>query len=64
VGGAWRGITDFLELQPDGTYKVAVTKVARLARPSPYLQLCFYTEQVASIQGREPKLMHAAAGAA
>src|SRR5262245_30037588 len=29
----WRGRADFLELQPDGTYEVVDTKLARHAKP-------------------------------
>jgi predicted RecB family nuclease len=40
VHNGWRGIADFLELQPDGVYQVADTKLARHARPYHLLQLC------------------------
>src|SRR6266536_2444364 len=53
---------DFLERQPDGTYEVADTKLARHSKPSYILQLCFYSEQVARIQGREPDRMHVVLG--
>ncbi len=62
VDGAWRGIADFLERRPDGSYEVSDTKLARHARPYHLLQLCFYTEQVARIQGREPQRMHVVLG--
>jgi predicted RecB family nuclease len=62
VEGDWRGIADFLERQSDGSYEVADTKLARHARPHHLLQLCFYTEQVARIQGREPEWMHVVLG--
>jgi predicted RecB family nuclease len=58
----WRGIADFLERLPDGSYEVVDTKLARHARPEHVLQLCFYTEQLARIQGREPELMHVVTG--
>jgi predicted RecB family nuclease len=58
----WRGIADFLERLPDGSYEVVDTKLARHARPEHVLQLCFYTEQLARIQGRLPKLMHVVTG--
>ncbi len=58
----WRGIADFLERLPDGSYEVLDTKLARHARPEHVLQLCFYTEQLARIQGREPELMHVVTG--
>src|SRR6266511_4321112 len=58
----WTGRADFLELQPDGGYEVVDTKLARHAKPYYILQLCFYTEQVARIQGRSPQLMHVVLG--
>jgi predicted RecB family nuclease len=58
----WRGRADFLELQPDRTYEVVDTKLARHAKPYYILQLCFYCEQVARIQGRAPRLMHVILG--
>ena len=58
----WRGRADFLELQPDGTYEVVDTKLARHAKPYYILQLCFYSEQVARIQGRPPAQMHVVLG--
>jgi predicted RecB family nuclease len=58
----WTGRADFLELQPYGGYEVVDTKLARHAKPYYILQLCFYTEQVARIQGRAPKLMHVVLG--
>jgi predicted RecB family nuclease len=58
----WRGIADFLERLPDGSYEVVDTKLARHARPEHVLQLCFYTEQLARIQGRQPELMHVVTG--
>jgi predicted RecB family nuclease len=60
--GNWRGIADFLERLPDGSYEVVDTKLARHARPEHVLQLCFYTEQLARILGREPELMHVVTG--
>ena len=58
----WRGIADFLERLPDGSYEVLDTKLARHARPAHVLQLCFYTEQLARIQGRQPERMHVVTG--
>ena len=40
------------------SYEVADTKLARRSKPAHVLQLCFYSEQVARIQGREPERMH------
>ena len=58
----WHGLADFLELQPVGTYEVVDTKLARRAKPAHLLQLCFYTEQVARIQGSWPTYMHVVNG--
>lgn len=58
----WRGIADFLERQPDGSYEVADTKLARSAKPYFLLQLAFYSEQVGRIRGRLPDRMHVVLG--
>jgi predicted RecB family nuclease len=58
----WRGFADFLERQPDGAYEVVDTKLARHAKPYYVLQLCFYSEQVARVQGHEPERMHVVLG--
>jgi uncharacterized protein len=58
----WRGRADFVERQPDGSYEVVDTKLARHARPAHVLQLCLYTEQVARITGRLPRAMHVVTG--
>ena len=58
----WRGIADFLERQPDGTYEAADTKLARHVKPYFILQLCFYSEALARIQGRAPTHMHVVLG--
>jgi uncharacterized protein len=64
VVDGWRGIADFLERveRPSAlgsySYEVLDTKLARRARPSHALQLCFYSEAVARIQGAAPE--HAA----
>ncbi|MDQ3894099.1 MAG: TM0106 family RecB-like putative nuclease, partial [Actinomycetota bacterium] len=62
--GDWRGLADFLErverpskLGP-WSYEVADAKLARRPKPRHVLQLCFYSEQVARIQGVEPQFMH------
>src|SRR5919106_2750900 len=64
----WRGFADFLErvetpsaLGP-WSYEAADTKLARHAKPHHVLQLCFYTEQLARLQGREPEWMHVLLG--
>jgi uncharacterized protein len=56
--GTWHGYADFVELQPDGGYEAVDTKLARSARPGHVLQLCFYAEQVARIQGRPVENVH------
>jgi predicted RecB family nuclease len=62
VHDGWRGVADFLERQPDGSYEAADTKLARTSKPSHILQLCFYTEQLARVTGREPAFMHVLLG--
>jgi predicted RecB family nuclease len=62
VDDDWHGLADFLELQIDGTYEVVDTKLARRAKPAHLLQLCFYTEQVARLQGSRPREMHVVNG--
>ena len=58
----WRGVADFLMRQPDGTYEALDTKLARSAKPAYILQLLFYNEQLARIQGREPDHIHVLLG--
>jgi uncharacterized protein len=60
--GRWRGLADFLERQPDGSYEAVDTKLARRAKPSYILQLCFYSEQLARVQGRTPRHIHVVLG--
>ncbi len=62
LGDGWRGVADFLERQPDGTYEAVDTKLARSAKPAYILQLCFYSEQLARLQGREPEQIHVLLG--
>jgi predicted RecB family nuclease len=62
VDGDWRGLADFLERRPDGDYEAIDTKLARHARPGHVLQLCFYTEQIARLQGEMPGAMHVVNG--
>jgi uncharacterized protein len=62
AGGRWRGVADFLERQPDGTYEAVDTKLARHAKPAYILQLCFYSERLARIQASEPKQIHVLLG--
>src|SRR4051812_35678502 len=44
------------------SYEVADTKLARRAKPYFILQLCFYSELVARIQGLEPELIRVILG--
>ena len=60
--GRWRGQADFLERQADGTYEAVDTKVARSAKPAYILQLCFYSDQLARIQGAAPARIHVLLG--
>jgi predicted RecB family nuclease len=58
----WRGAADFVVRTADGSYEAVDTKLARHAKPPHVLQLCFYTEQLARIQGRMPAAMHVVTG--
>src|ERR687892_790459 len=58
----WRGVADFLERQPDGTYEAVDTKLARHAKPAAVLQLCFYSQELGRIQGRMPEWLHVVLG--
>ena len=62
VDSGWRGVADFLERQADGSYEALDTKLARHAKPAYILQLCFYSGQLARIQGREPAQIHVLLG--
>jgi predicted RecB family nuclease len=56
--GRWRGFADFLERQPSGGYEPVDTKLARSAKPAHVLQLLFYAEQVARVQGAPVERVH------
>ena len=58
VDGEWRGLADFVERQPDGSYEAVDTKLARHGKPEHILQLCFYSEQIERITGRQPEKLH------
>jgi predicted RecB family nuclease len=60
--GRWRGQADFLMRTADGTYEALDTKLARSAKPAYILQLCFYSEQLARLQGARPRHMHVLLG--
>ena len=66
--GDWQGHADFLVRvdRPSSlgnwSYEVADTKLARHAKPYFLLQLSFYSEQLARLQGFEPRDMHVVLG--
>jgi predicted RecB family nuclease len=68
LDGQWRGHADFLErvdrpsMLGAWSYEVADTKLARHTKPYFLLQLCFYSEQVARLQGVAPERMHVVLG--
>jgi uncharacterized protein len=68
VDQAWRGISDFLVRidTPSGlgawSYEAWDTKLARDSKPYFVLQLCFYSEQIARLQQRDPIEMHVILG--
>jgi predicted RecB family nuclease len=68
VLGDWRGRADFLErvAQPTGLgawgYEALDAKLARAEKPTYVLQLCFYSEAIATIQGVTPSAMHVLLG--
>jgi uncharacterized protein len=68
VQGDWRGRADFLERVDQPTelgawgYEALDAKLARAEKPTYVLQLCFYTEAIASIQYAIPNAMHVLLG--
>jgi uncharacterized protein len=68
VDGRWRGRADFLLRVPRETalgawgYEALDAKLARAEKPTYVLQLCFYSDGVAAIQGAPPELMHVLLG--
>jgi uncharacterized protein len=69
VDGRWRGRADFL-LKVDRATKLGAwgyepldAKLARAEKPTYVLQLCFYSERVAALQGSPPEHMHVLLGA-
>jgi RecB family nuclease, putative, TM0106 family len=68
VDGPWRGRADFLmkvagesRLGP-WRYEALDAKLARAEKPTYVLQLCFYSDGIASIQGDRPENMHVVLG--
>jgi predicted RecB family nuclease len=68
AAGDWHGISDFLVRveRPSRawawSYEPWDTKLARHTKPHFVLQLCFYAEQIAAVQGEEPAYMHVLLG--
>ena len=68
VQGDWRGRADFLERVDQPTalgawgYEALDAKLARAEKPTYVLQLCFYTEAIASLQHATPNAMHVLLG--
>ena len=62
IDGRWRGQADFLMRTDEGMYEVLDTKLARSAKPAYILQLCFYNEQLARVQGTTPEHIHVLLG--
>src|SRR5438067_1801539 len=68
VVGDWRGRADFLERVDRPTtlgawgYEPVDAKLARAEKPTYLLQLCFYAEGIAAIQGETPERMHVLLG--
>jgi uncharacterized protein len=64
VSGPWRGRADFLmKLQRETRlgswgYEALDAKLARAEKPTYVLQLCFYSDGIAGIQGVRPEHMH------
>jgi uncharacterized protein len=68
VAGRWRGRADFLLKVPRVTslgpwgYEPLDAKLARAEKPTYVLQLCFYSDGIAAIQGVPPEHMHVLLG--
>lgn len=64
VSGPWRGRADFLLRTPIATklgawgYEALDAKLARAEKPTYVLQLCFYSDGIAAVQGERPEHMH------
>jgi len=70
LDGQWGGRSDFLVRvsKPSDlgkwSYEVVETKLARSTKSTALVQLCFYSELLARIQGVEPQWMHVVLGGA
>ena len=68
VDGEWRGRADFLLKAPGisklgpWNYEALDAKLARAEKPTYVLQLCFYSDGIASVQGQRPEHMHVLLG--
>ncbi len=68
TGEGWRGVADFLirvetpSALGDWSYEALDTKLARHAKPAYVLQLCFYSERLAALQGADPERIHVLLG--
>ncbi|MBM4442709.1 MAG: TM0106 family RecB-like putative nuclease [Candidatus Rokubacteria bacterium] len=68
VVGDWRGRADFLERidTPSAlgawSYEPVDAKLARAEKPTYLLQLCFYAEGIAAVQGARPERLHVLLG--
>ena len=68
LNGVWGGRADFLlkinepSARGDWCYEVVETKLARSTKARAVIQLCFYSDLLAQIQGREPQRMHVVLG--
>jgi uncharacterized protein len=70
LDGHWGGRSDFLVRvdKPSNlgtwSYEVVETKLARSTKATALVQLCFYSDLLARIQGVDPQLMHVVLGGA
>jgi len=68
VNGPWRGRADFLMKTPGTSnlgawkYEALDAKLARAEKPTYVLQLCFYSDGIARVQGERPEHMHVLLG--
>lgn len=68
LDGAWGGRADFLirvstpSALGDWSYKAIETKLAHSTKARALIQLCLYSELIASIQGTEPSWVHVVLG--
>jgi predicted RecB family nuclease len=68
VGEGWHGVSDFLvrvdrpSTLGGWSYEAWDAKLARHSKPYFILQLCFYTERIAALQGLLPTWMHVVLG--